>query len=230
MLPNICIRYSSGEFGGGSNLVPPDVGHFGGRTDYDVRLYWTAQGLGFGNLNLIKSRQADVGVAVGEQARVLNRIRREVASAQALARAYRLRMVNTRRELTAAQQGFREELDRIRNTVGRPVEATTLLRLLGEARINHLNAIVEYDRAQFQLFVALGSPPPLAPGAESVPLPPAPIAPPLTRPPSPSAANTPRPGTRPTPRPRRDPSQEPSFLRRARSQPSPPQRENRPGK
>ena len=126
------------------------------------------------------------------QAVAINQIRREVTAAQALARAYRQRIENTRVELEAAQQGFRQELDRIRNTVGRPVEATTLLRLLADARLNHLHAIVEYDRAQFQLFVALGSPPPLAPGSETVPIPPAPVAAPPT--PIPAASNAGPPG------------------------------------
>jgi hypothetical protein len=33
------------------------------------------------------------------------------------------------------------------------------LRLLARARSAHLDAIVDYDRAQFELFVALGQPP-----------------------------------------------------------------------
>ena len=41
LLPTLWLGFSGGVFGGGSNLVPPLVGNFGGRTDFDVRAYWT---------------------------------------------------------------------------------------------------------------------------------------------------------------------------------------------
>ena len=41
LLPTLWLGFSGGAFGGGSNLVPPLLGNFGGRTDFDVRLYWT---------------------------------------------------------------------------------------------------------------------------------------------------------------------------------------------
>ena len=46
LLPTLWLGFSGGAFGGGSNLVPPLVGNFGGRTDFDVRLYWTFLNIG----------------------------------------------------------------------------------------------------------------------------------------------------------------------------------------
>jgi hypothetical protein len=77
------------------------------------------------------------------------------------------------------------------------------LDLLAEARQNHLRAIVDFNRAQFRLFVALGSPPPLE-RPEIGPLPPAPVAapplplPPVTglEPPASALASAPRPVAR----------------------------------
>ena len=37
LLPTLWAGFSGGGFGGGSNLVPPFLGNFGGRTDFDVR-------------------------------------------------------------------------------------------------------------------------------------------------------------------------------------------------
>ena len=54
LLPTLWLGFSGGAFGGGSNLAPPLLGNFGGRTDFDVRLYWTFLA-GAGNLALIKS-------------------------------------------------------------------------------------------------------------------------------------------------------------------------------
>ena len=68
LLPTLWLGYSGGVFGGGSNLTPPLVGNFGGRNDFDVRLYWTFLNMGAGNLALIKQRQAEVGQAVAARA------------------------------------------------------------------------------------------------------------------------------------------------------------------
>ena len=58
LLPTLWLGFSGGVFGGGSNLVPPLVGNFAGRTDFDVRVYWTLLNMGAGNLSLIKERRA----------------------------------------------------------------------------------------------------------------------------------------------------------------------------
>ena len=55
--------------------------------------------------------------------------------------------------------GFREDLDRIRGGVGLPIEVLNNLNLLAHARLEYLDSIVDYNEAQFQLFVALGQPP-----------------------------------------------------------------------
>src|SRR5262249_61904064 len=68
LLPTLWLGFSGGVFGGGSNLVPPLVGNFAGRTDFDVRAYWTLLNLGAGNLSLIKERRAPVGPTVAGQA------------------------------------------------------------------------------------------------------------------------------------------------------------------
>ena len=55
----------------------------------------------------------------------------------------------------------------------RPLEVINLLNLVARARANLIRALVRYDQAQFRLWVALGSPPPLvetsAPGEPPVP-------------------------------------------------------------
>jgi hypothetical protein len=41
-----------------------------------------------------------------------------------------------------------------------PIELLNSFNLLAEARLQYLDAIVDYDKAQFALYVALGQPPP----------------------------------------------------------------------
>ena len=87
LLPTLWLGYSGGAFGGGSNLTPPLVGNFASRSDFDVDVYWTVMNLGAGNLALIKGRRAQVGQALAERARTINRARDEISASLAEARA-----------------------------------------------------------------------------------------------------------------------------------------------
>src|SRR6202020_2838057 len=74
LLPTIWLSFSGGAFGGGSNLTTTTLGSFAGRTDFDVRAYWTLLNLGAGNLSLIKQRRAQAGQAMADRSVVLNQI------------------------------------------------------------------------------------------------------------------------------------------------------------
>ena len=167
-LPSLFLGFSGAGFGGGSNRVPPLVGNFGGRTDFDVAAYWTLENLGFGNLTRQKLRRAEVGAAAARRARAIAMVREEVASALGDARARREQVEIARERLSTAVDGFRRDLERalqaVPDRVGRtprPIEVINSLKLLVEARRQLVRTIVDYDQAQFRLFVAMGSPPPL---------------------------------------------------------------------
>jgi outer membrane protein TolC len=178
-LPTLWLGFSGGVMGGGSNLTGPELAHFGGRTDFDVTVFWTLQNFGLGNLALQRQRLAEAGQAAGEQSRVVAEIRSQVSAAYADAIAARQQVDITTRQLASAEAGFREDVERIRNTVGRPLEAVNSLQLLNRARIARIRALTDYNKSEFRLFVDLGSPPPLG-YPPTTPLPPAPVAaPPL---------------------------------------------------
>jgi hypothetical protein len=40
-----------------------------------------------------------------------------------------------------------------------PLEVVNSLRLLADSRVQYANAILDYNRAQFELYVAIGKPP-----------------------------------------------------------------------
>jgi outer membrane protein TolC len=161
LLPTLWLGFSGAAFGGGSNMAPPLVGNFAGRTDFDVRVYWTLLNMGAGNLSLIKERRARIGEMTAEQSRTINLARREVAAGLADAQAARNQIGVARAELASAELGFKEDLERSRQNLGRPIEVLNSLTLLAQARVNLIRALVHYDQAQFSLWVSLGSPPPL---------------------------------------------------------------------
>ena len=75
--------------------------------------------------------------------------------------------------------------------MGRLIEVLDSLKLLNRARQSLIRSIIGFDQAQFALYVALGSPPPLARPATD-PIRPAPLASPIVPPPLADATMVPR--------------------------------------
>jgi len=157
--PSYLLGFSAGGFGGGSNLIRPVFGGFGGRTDADFIFYWSAQNLGVGNMAIINVARSRAGIAEYQWVAMLDRVRAEVAEAYARTHARYAQIGTTEQAVRTGTDGFREDLDRIRGGVGLPIEVLNNLNLLARARFEYLDAIVDYNEAQFQLFVALGQPP-----------------------------------------------------------------------
>jgi hypothetical protein len=70
--------------------------------------------------------------------------------------------MSAQQQLALAEAGVREELTRTPGRVGLPIEVVNSLDLSARARQDFITAIVEYDQAQFRLFVALRNPPGVA--------------------------------------------------------------------
>jgi outer membrane protein TolC len=163
--PTVLLGFSSGGFGGGSNLVRPVFGGFAGRTDFDVIAYWSIQNMGAGNAALIKIARAELQVKRFQELAILDQIRDEVAEARARTHARFAQIEDEERAVRSGIRGFRLDLERIRQGVPgqgdtpRPIEVIDSLRLLFEAQGDYVDAIVDYNRAHFELYVALGQPP-----------------------------------------------------------------------
>ncbi len=164
--PNLIVGYSAGTFGGGSNVASDGTfgqqarfDNFAPRTDLDAVAYWTARNLGVGNLALVRLAQSNVRANNFRQIEVLDRVRAEVATAYARTHTRYAQIETGERAVQAGAKAFQEDLVRAKNQEGLPIEVLDSLRLLGRSRYTYLDAIVDYNRAQFELYVALGQPP-----------------------------------------------------------------------
>ena len=214
--PNVVLGFSSDAFGGGSNLISspqgfvggdgrlqqgPRFGNFDGRTDLDVVVFWQFRNLGVGNIALVNAAESRVRQGQFRELETLNRVRAEVAEAHARVNARFAQIDSTEKAVRSSTDAYREDLTRIKGGQGQPLEVVDSLRLLARARYEYLDTIVDYNRAQFQLFVALGRPPadslarPIP--ADLVPMPATPPVGPRVRPPD----------RLPLPRPPTDPGQ-----------------------
>lgn len=164
--PDLLVNFSGGAFNGWTNrldLVPqqfsPGWQPFLGRDDFDVLCFWTLDNGGVGNI--VKTRQArndrDLASLEWQRARAL--AERQVVEAygrvQQTSEAIRL----SEDRLAQAERGLQEEITRIRGAEGLPLEVLDSMNLLIQARNALIQATIAYDRAQFDLFVAIGQSP-----------------------------------------------------------------------
>lgn len=170
--PNLLVGYSAGAFGGGSNLIADGIrqpdgsvlrqsrfGNYGDRQDFDAVLFWTLRNLGVGNVALVRLAQSNVRDNQLRETVVLDRVRSEVAAAHARTQARAAQIDISEQAVRAGAKAFQEDLIRTRNREGLPIEVLDSLRLLARGRYAYLDAILDYNRAQFELYVALGQPP-----------------------------------------------------------------------
>ena len=163
--PTTMLGFSGGAFGGGSNLVRPSSAASSGRTDFDLIMFWTIQNLGVGNIALIRMANAQLKVAQFQQVEILNRVRADVAEAYARAHARYAQIGVYEEAVRSGYLAYHQDLDRIRGMAANrprdvlPIELLNSFDLLANARVEYVDAIVDYNRAQFAMYVALGQPP-----------------------------------------------------------------------
>lgn len=172
--PNVILGFSAGGFGGGSNLVStppgfvsgdgtlvtaPRFSSLDGRTDFDVVVFWTFRNMGVGNLALLRAADSRTKQSRLRELEVLNQVRAQVAEFHGWVAARYLQIDTGEKAVRASHDAYTQDLTRIRGGQGLPLELVDSLRLLGRSRYEYLDAIIDYNRAQFQLWVALGKPP-----------------------------------------------------------------------
>jgi outer membrane protein TolC len=160
LFPLLSIGYSAGAFGGGSNQTALGVDSFfqrmGSRDDLDVSVIWTLQNMGAGNVALARERRAERDQLLGGQSQLAAQVRREVMRAYSDLQAQRRRIDVNEQQLAAGERGAREEILRTRAGEGLPIESLNSVKLAADARQNAIDAVVQYNIAQFRLFVAIG--------------------------------------------------------------------------
>jgi uncharacterized protein (TIGR03000 family) len=165
---------------------------------------WEFRNLGFGNAAAMRERHAQYDVTRMQAYRLQDLVAREVAEAYARVRSARARAVKAEAELREAEESAKKnyeglgELMRVEGgiviLVVRPQEALAAMQALLQAYRDYYGSIADYNRAQFQLYRALGNPAqvlpmmdPNNPACNTVPTN-NPSPPPPAAPPAPNAA------------------------------------------
>lgn len=160
LLPKLQAIDQGGSFGGGLNA---DMGDFKGRNVLTGMLYWELKNLGFGNHIEVQERQAGVGQAHSQLLETQARLAAEVVEATQIADAKYQSLGLAEEAVQEATELYRISQEGTFNVVDaknlfdalRPLQA---LQVLQQTRQNYLAAIVDYNRAQYRLYTAIGCP------------------------------------------------------------------------
>jgi outer membrane protein TolC len=175
-VPSLAVTYAGGGFGGGPNGF---FGNFGSRGDAAASLFWELHNLGFTDLAIVHRRRAENATANIDIVRVQAQVAADVVAAYEARAAAALQMEEARQAVTEGVESLELNFTSIRRGAGlpgatRPIEVLQPIQALAQARLEYLDAVLAYNRAQFRLVRALGQPPALnPPPALPPPVPPA---------------------------------------------------------
>ena len=140
----------------------------GSRDDFFLSAYWELRNGGLGNVGLIRQRKAEREQAAIDVTRILFRVRAEVSQSLADLQTARARVTQSEEELRQAIAsadknftGLRETTrpaGELLNLVVRPQEVVAAIQQLIVAYQDYSGAVNGFNRAQFDLYRALGQP------------------------------------------------------------------------
>lgn len=172
LLPSVLINgfqtpyeeIQAGIFGTGPNS---SLNQWAGRVDLSYQGIWELEAFGIGNLARIKEQRGEQSRAIIELFKVQDRVAADVTRSQARLQSAAARVGQADRALRTAMIAFNGNYEGLRQTmrfgdvlvlVNRPQEAVFALQLLKIALDEYFTTVAEYNRAQFQVFHALGYP------------------------------------------------------------------------
>jgi outer membrane protein TolC len=112
-----------------------------------------------GNHLLRRQTESQQRQAYFEYQLVRDRVIAEITTAAGDVKSYRQQMDSLIESISAAQDSYQFNLQRIRNAEGLPIELLQAIRARAAARNAYTTAVANYNRAQFRLLRAIGSVP-----------------------------------------------------------------------
>jgi outer membrane protein TolC len=161
-IPRLEVSYFAGEFGGGTHDEPQ---RFGGRGDGLAQAVWTVHNFGAGEIARNQVSRAQYNEAGLRSVEVQAQVAAEVTGAAKLVRSRQRTLDSAQEAVRQAEETWRRVLKWTREVGFRRIKQIEALELLiaeqalNEARMRYLNEVIEFNRAQFRLYWAMGQPP-----------------------------------------------------------------------
>jgi outer membrane protein TolC len=154
----------AGLFGLGANS---SLNQWAGRDDVSLQLVWQLEAFGIGNLARIKDQRGEQSQAIVRLYKTQDMVAAEVTAAQARLQSAAARVTQADRALRSGMIAYNGNVEGLHHTtrygdvlvlVYRPQEVVYALRLLKVAFDEYFTTVADYNRAEFELFHALGYP------------------------------------------------------------------------
>ncbi len=153
LIPTIGAQAYLGGLGGGPN---GSLGHFDDTQDYLFGLSWRIGPGGLFDRSRIRAADARMRTGELELSKVRDEVGRQVVEAHTRVYSLADQLAMTKRALTAAEQLFKLTRERKQFGVGAVLEDILAEQDLTRARLDYLNAVAEFDKAQYALQRAIG--------------------------------------------------------------------------
>ena len=154
----------AGIFGIGTNNK---LNQWAGRDDVSLQLMWELDALGIGNLARIKEQRGEQSKAIIDFFKIQDMVAAEVTKAQADLQSAAARVEQADRALRTGIATFNGNFEGLQQTtrfgdvlvlINRPQEVVFALQLMKSSFDEYFTTVADYNRAQFELFHALGYP------------------------------------------------------------------------
>lgn len=166
LIPSVLLGVS---YGGQTGGLGGRLENSGDRLDADAMAYWELRQLGFGEQAAQREARARIMQTRSRQIALMDQVAREIVESHAQVASRSQQIAATRESVSAAQDSFRRNWERIQNGQGLPIEVLQAIQALTTAQREHVRAIADFNAAQFTLHRSLGWPVhAVAPDAASV--------------------------------------------------------------
>ncbi len=155
LMPSVLLGMSYGGNGGG---LGGNIENYGDRMDFDAMAFWQVRNIGLGERAAKNEANARISQARSRQIQVMDQVAADIAEAHAQVIARRDQIGIAERGIESAAESYRRNLERIGDGQGLPIEALQAIQALDQARRQYLQAVADYNKAQFRLQRALGWP------------------------------------------------------------------------
>jgi len=162
LLPTLYLSYLGGYYGGGRNDAIP---YFNNRAVGTAEVYWQLSSLGLGDWYHAHRLHESVNGANQHTLEVRAQVAAEVAAAAQRSQAQQRTLASAQEAVRQAMEWWQQlEVDDGPSKLDGPSTQETLETLIAEqavdqARTKYLQVVIDYNKAQFQLYTALGQPP-----------------------------------------------------------------------
>lgn len=153
LVPSLLLGFSYAGHGGG---LGGTIINTNDRWDADAMAFWEVRNLGFGERAARNEMSSVVRQTQQRELAVIDQVAREIVEAHSQLVERERRIAVARQGIVAAERSFQLNEERIENAQGLPIESLQAVQALAAARLSYLNAIVDYNVAQFELCRAIG--------------------------------------------------------------------------